>query len=112
MARGNLPRTEITRVGVAPAGEVTGDAANNHHMTNDGKCFLLVRNSNGGSTARIVTFHLSGTIDGQTVTPRAVSVAAGASVYLGPFPPNVYGRDLLVDVAHADLKLSAYHLAT
>lgn len=110
MARGNLPLTQISRAGVAPASEVPGDAVNGHQMTNDGKAFVIVRNSNGGSTARIVTFHVPGTIDGQSATPRAVSIAAGATEYFGPFPANTYGRAVLIDVAHADLKLSAYHL--
>lgn len=110
MARGNLPLTQIVRTGVAPAAEVTGDATNNHAMTNDGKAFLLVRNANGGSTARVLTLYLNGTIDGQAVTPRTISIAAGASRYIGPFPPAQYGKSLLIDVAHADLKLSAYHL--
>lgn len=111
MARGNLARTELNRGGVAPGAEVTGDAVNGHAMANDGKCFLLVRNANGGSTARIITFHLNGTIDGQSVTPRTTSIAAGASRYFGPFPPNTYGASLLIDVAHADLVLTAYHLS-
>lgn len=108
MARGNLPLTQISRAGVAPASEVNGDAVNGHQMTNDGKAFVLVRNSGAG--ARVVTFTVPGNIDGQPVTARAVSLAAGVSRYFGPFPPNTYARLVLIDVAHAELKLAAYHL--
>lgn len=111
MARGNLPLTQIARAGVAPAAEVTGDAVNNHAMSNDGKAFLLARNSNGGSTARTVTFHFAEAVDGQAVTPRAVAIPAAASRYFGPFPVSEFGQTLLIDVDNAELKLSAYHLA-
>lgn len=108
MARVAVPVTTISRAGVAPASETTGDATNNHSVQNNGKTFLLVRNGNGASTARTVTLRLSGSYDGQSVTPRTVTIAAAASRYIGPFPTSTYGTSLLVDVEHADLKLSAY----
>lgn len=110
MARVNLPLTEITRAGVAAGAEVTGDATNHHSFSNDGRVFLLVRNSNGASTARTVTITVPGTVDGQSVTARTVTIAAAASRYIGPFPKAVYGGTVLVNVDHAELKLTAYHI--
>lgn len=110
MARVNLPHTQITRAGVAPGAEVAGDASNNHTVVNDGKVFVLARNSNGGSTARTVTTRVPTVVDGQTVASKTKSLAAGASAYLGPWPKSVYGNAVLIDVEHADLKLTAYHL--
>jgi len=111
MARGSIPVTAITRAGVAPPAETNGDATNNHTVNNDGKVIILVRNSNGASTARTVTFRVNKTVDGQAVASRAVSIPAGASRYFGPFPVETYGEDLLVDVDNAELKLSAFHLS-
>lgn len=110
MARVNLPHTEITRAGVAAGAEVTGDATNHHETANDGRVFLLVRNSNGASTARTVTILVPGTVDGQDVGDRAISIAAAASRYIGPFPKAVYGSTVQVNVDNAELKLTAYHI--
>jgi hypothetical protein len=111
MARGTLPLTQITRDGVAAAAEVNGDATNGHQVTNDELVILLVRNSNGASTARTITFETPGTVDSQAVADRTKSIPAGTSQYFGPFPVNVYGSTLLIDVDNAELKLSAYHFA-
>lgn len=110
MARVVVPLTSISRAGVAPATPTTGDATNNHTVSNDGDMFLLVKNTNGASTAHILTIHLSEQVDGQATTPRTYSLAAGASLYLGSFDESEYGTQLLVDVAHAELVISAYHL--
>jgi hypothetical protein len=112
MARSTLTVTNITKLGVAPPAETNGDPANNHYLPNDGlKTFLLVRNANGSATARTLTVHLRGTVDGQSVTPRTYSIAAGASRYIGPFDTTKYGTNVEVDVDNAELKLSAFRLA-
>lgn len=110
MARGSISPTQLTRSGVAAPAETNGDPVNGHTISNDGKTFLLVRNSNGGSTARTVTFQIGGTIDGHPVQGRAVSIAAGASRYFGPFPSAQYPASINVDVDNAELKLSAFRL--
>ena len=111
MARTSLPHTNISRAGVAPGAEVNGDVANGHTTVNDGRVLILARNSNGASTARTITFRLPGTVDGQSVTSRAVSIPAGASRYFGPFPTSVYPGKVEIDVDNAELKLTAYHLS-
>lgn len=110
MPRVAVPLTSIARAGVAPATPTTGDATNNHTIPNDGAVFLLAKNTNGASTARTLTVHIAKTVDGQAATSRTYSLAAGASLYLGRWPASEYGSDLLVDVSHAELVLSAYHL--
>ena len=109
MPRVDLPHTSITRAAVAPGAEVNGDATNNHSVVNDGNVFLLVRNS--GASARTVTIVTPGTVDTQAVADRVISITAAASRYIGPFPPSDYGDPLSVDVEHAEVKLTAYHLA-
>ncbi|MEU3683760.1 hypothetical protein AB0E99_22870 [Streptomyces sp. NPDC030592] len=106
MARTAVPLTAVTRTGVAPPAETNGDAVNNHVISNNGRVILLVRNA-GTTVARTLTLHVRGLIDGQTVTPRTVSIATEASVYVGPFPTDAYGAQLEVDVDNAELKLIA-----
>lgn len=108
MARVNIPVTQITRSGVAPAAEVNGDATNNHTVNNDGRMFLLARNA--GASTRTLTIRVNAMVDGQAVAARTVSLATTVSRYVGPFPVSQYGEDLLVDVDNADIKLTAYHL--
>ncbi|MFF9279531.1 hypothetical protein [Streptomyces griseosporeus] len=106
MPRTPIPVTQITRAGVAAPTETNGDPANNHTVQNNGRVVLLVRNS-GSTTARTVTLRLPGSVDGQSVTPRTVSVPQSASRYIGPFPTDSYGSTLQVDVDNAELKLIA-----
>lgn len=110
MARGILPLTQISRAGVAPVAETAGDAVNGHQASNDGSMFVLLHNTNSGSTARTATIHLAESVDGQAVAPRTVAVPAASSRYVGPFPESQYGAAVLVDVDNAELHLSAYHL--
>jgi hypothetical protein len=108
MPRVNLPPTQFNRAAFVPKpAEVVGDATNNHSVSNDGQTIVWVKNT--GASTRVVTVNFSRTVDGKTVTPQTYSIAAGAEGFLGPYPTSDYGTTLLVDVAHADLHLIAYH---
>lgn len=109
MPRVAVPVTQITRAGVAPGTETNGDATNNHTIPNNGRMFVEVRNS-GSTVARTVTFRFPGVVDGQAVTPRAVSIPISSTRRFGPFPTGDYGGALQVDVDNAELKLTAYGL--
>ncbi|WP_055523431.1 hypothetical protein [Streptomyces graminilatus] len=106
MARGVIPVTGVNRSGVLLPNPTTGDAINKHTVENNGRVVLLVENT-GSTVARTVSFHLARTVDGFSVTPRTVSVSAGDTKACGPFNPNDYGDDLLVDVDNAELKITA-----
>lgn len=107
MARALVPTVVSTRAGVTLPAEQNGDAVNGHYLQNSGKTKLLVRNSNGAATPRVVSFRFSKTVDGSTVTARAETVAAGDTQVFGPFPTDDYGTQLLIDVDNAELKLRA-----
>lgn len=112
MPRTDLPLTDLSRAGVAPGAEVNGDVTNNHEFSNNGRVFLLVRNSDA-SVARTVTIVTPGTVDGQAVADIAISVPATVSRYIGPFPEGIYnvaGGVVQVNVDHANLRLTAYRL--
>lgn len=111
MSRSAIPVTSSSRAGVALPAETSGDASNNHTVQNDGHTIVLARNSNGGSTARTVTVHVSKTVDGQAVASRATSIAAAATAVIGPWPTSEYGTSVLLDVDNAELKLRAVHVA-
>jgi hypothetical protein len=114
MARGNLAHNEFTRsgTGLADPSPTTGDPVNNHQTTNDGKVVLRVENTNGASTARVVTIHFdaAATVDGVAPANRTYSVAAGATAWLGPYDAARYGNPLLIDVDNAELQVTAFHI--
>lgn len=109
MPRTNLAPVTITRAGVSPGSETAGDASNGNSISNDGRMVVLVHN-NDGSNPHNVTFKTVGTVDGQAIADRVVAMAASSSKWFGPFPPEVYGSSLQVDVADANLKLTAYQI--
>lgn len=111
MPRVNVPVTSITRAGVAPATEVNGDATNNHSLANTGDCWIEVRNS-GSTVARVLSAHFVNNVDGVTVDPKTWSIPTSSTRRIGPFPTRLYGTTLLIDVDNAELKLTAYRVAT
>ncbi len=105
MARGAIATVVSTRDGVALPTPTTGNATDNHKVTNTGKTKVYVKNT--GATPRIVTFRFARTVDNQTVTNRTKSIPAGETQVFGPFDVSDYGQELLIDVAHAELTLYA-----
>jgi len=91
-ARVDVPVTAITRIGVDPGatGEVTPDATNGAKFSNDGAVFLQARNSGGG--AHIVTVQIPRTEAGLAVTALAVSIGAGLTRLIGPFPVATFNQ--------------------
>lgn len=110
MPRIDLPVTEVTRTGVAPAAEIVGDATNFHSFNNDGSVVLLARNS-GATVTRTVTLRYTGVVDGQAIVARTVAIPISVSRYIGPFPTDVWGQTVNIDVDNAELRLSTYHIA-
>ena len=63
-------------------------ASNNYKVRNDGKVFVRIVNGGGGTS--ICTIATPGSIGGNAVADRAVSVLAGTEQNIGPFPPAIY----------------------
>lgn len=108
MPRVAIPVTQFTRAGVAPPAEVNGDPVNHHSLANSGKAGIIVRNA--GASERILTIRYPAGPDARAVSPRDIPVPAGATRWVGPFPTNIFGTTVDIDVAHADLKLSAIRI--
>ena len=82
-------------------------------VINDGYTFLEVRNTNAAN--RTFDVHVDGNVDDiplaeirtYTVNGTGVGTATGKT---GVFPRELYGQTLLIDVANADLRFTAYTL--
>lgn len=113
-----IPVVDLVRTGTATGAagsEVTGDAANNHTFTNDGRVCLLARNSAGTATRNVTNVIAQNSIDGQTVTNPTVAVPVNSAKVIGPFPPALYNPptdpgQCYINVDHADLKLQAFRI--
>lgn len=106
MARNVLPVTHPVRGGVASPTEQAGDSSNGHVVTNSGQTIVTVRNADA-SNPHSVTLITPGTVDGQTIGDRTVSIAASSSRDFGGLPTSVYGSQMQIDVDSSQLKLVA-----
>lgn len=115
MARVLIPTNTIKRgTGLAQPAQTNADATNKNYLVNDAKTFLEIVSSDAGS--QTVTFEIptptSGT-DGQAVSSLVITVAAGATVYVGPFPAIPYTQtdgNLYIDPSvSTTLKFRAYN---
>lgn len=84
-----LTPTAITRAGHSLAGapaDVAGDS-----FANTGHEYVVVKNTDAAS--HTVTFAVQATLDGLSVSGgKVVTVEAGATKIIGPFPPNIYNN--------------------
>src|SRR6185436_953607 len=79
----NVSRSGVDTVGAA-ATATTGDT-----WANTGAEIALVKNGSGSPIN--VTLDIQGEVDGQGATDPVVSVGAGVTKAIGPFPPAIYG---------------------
>ncbi len=98
-----IPQVTSTTKGVALPTEQDGDTVNGHYLQNSGRERFIARNS--GATPRNVTISFNTTVDGQSVTSYVKALPAGESQVFGPFPTNLYGTQVGITVAHAEVKL-------
>jgi hypothetical protein len=109
-----LTVTDISRAGVSVAG-ATPTATTGDEWLNTGREFIEIKNGSGGDIT--VTLDIKGTVDGLTITDRTVSVAAGATKAIGPFPVGMYndsntGRAKATCSAVSSITIKALKLPT
>jgi hypothetical protein len=107
MARDSVTTQKITRAGLIPA--FTAASVNND-VIDAGAVTLEVTNGSGSSIN--VTVNSPLTVDGLTVGPLVVAVAAGASKRIGPFPPATFARTVAPDVGRVYVDYSAFASVT
>lgn len=89
MARTNLAVQEIARSGLTPS--FTAAEADGHSVSNDGRTFIEVKNTNAGAID--VTIVTPGTVDGLAVGDRVVEIPLTVGdKMIGPFTPSVYNQ--------------------
>lgn len=81
-----LTATALARTGVDIAG-VAADAAGDE-WANTGAEFVAIKNGSGAGIT--VTLDIKATLDGAAAVDPTVSIAAGATKLIGPFPKGIY----------------------
>ncbi len=81
-----MPRAAITAEGAAPSAGVTGNPPSGHHVANDGRTVLELRNLGDDPGTAYIRLK---PVDGQPVTPKQVEVPAGERRQLRLGAPNL-----------------------
>lgn len=81
-----LTVTQITRSGVLES--LTAASSTGDSFPNDGNTFLVVKN--GGASAITVTIATPAKVWGIDIAELSISVGAGATMFIGPFPEPVF----------------------
>lgn len=87
MARESLTTQQVTRDGLVPT--LTAPPADGD-VIDAGRVALMV--TNNGAAAHTVTVQSPVTVDGLAVEELTVSVAAGETRLIGPFPARTFGQ--------------------
>jgi hypothetical protein len=103
MARINVPSITPDADGTLMPAATTGDATNNHTVTNSGRTIILITNS--GAVDRVATLEVDRKVQGQTVPSLTRTLTAGQRWIFGSLPVADFGRLLRLNVAHAELKI-------
>lgn len=100
MAATALTVQQIVRSGLKPS--LAAANADGNYFDNNGRVYLEVKNDDTAS--KTVTIQTPGTVDGLAIADLEVTVTAGESRKIGPFPTNIYndanGR---VNVSYSDV---------
>lgn len=85
MARTLITKQNLSRSGSVPTFAAVDAAASPNGMAYDSDGTELVLVKNADASPHTMTVDIPVTVDGQTVTDKTVAVAAGATVFAGPF---------------------------
>lgn len=118
MPRVSIPITQIVASGTTPPAVTPGDSGNDHQLDlNDGHVFIEAANTGGG--AQTITIVTPNTVDddggatGLAINDFSVSVSAGTTQLIGPFPPELVNQStgfVAIDITVATWNFRAYRL--
>lgn len=90
MARTALSIDEITLTGLELSDVLVAAGADGHYFVNSGDPILVVKNA--GASPVNVTVQTPYTRDGLALADLVVAVAAGETVFIGPFPSATFDQ--------------------
>jgi|SRR5882724_5714958 len=64
----------------------------------------------GATATDTLTFAIPGSVDGQTISGKAIPVGSTADLKVGPWPPSIYGPTVTFTSSNANAKVAVYNL--
>lgn len=114
MARTAIPITSITLAGITPSATdgAPGDVANGNVITGNNGRTMFIAVANTGAVPYTCNFVTPGTVGAaaHAIADKLETLAAGAKFWYGPFPTEVYGNDIWIDVNNVAVKLQAFQI--
>lgn len=116
MSKVSIPVSKIVRTGFTPVAATVADHSNGMQFVNNGATWLEVVSTDGGSqtVGFILGTGASALVDGLTLPEKTITIPAGATRLIGPFPPQLYNQSgslVFVDPSvSTTLALRAYTL--
>lgn len=101
--------TPVSRAGTTAVTPTAMDDVNGNTFLNSGKTWLDLTNTD--SSTHTVNIHLAALVDGQSATPRVVTLAAGITKKYTDLPVSAYGSTVLLTVDSALVKAATYNAA-
>lgn len=86
---------------------LTPDTANGNYADNDGATVIYLAN---GASTRTLTVTSPDTVYGLAVADKVYSLTANQFDFVGPFPLETFGPQLLLDFSANDLKFLVFSL--
>ena len=94
MARVEIPVITIVREGVEQQAVVTSDDVLGHAIPgNDGTVFIEIVSGDPAPQTVVVIPSPTVEADGLAISPLTLDIAAGATLYCGPFKPSTFNQD-------------------
>lgn len=103
MARSHINSITPDADGTLMPASTTGNATDDHTITNTGKTIFMITNS--GASSRVAQVVITRTVQGETPPVKSRTLAAGERWIFGKLPVADFGRLLQINVDHADLKI-------
>jgi hypothetical protein len=101
-----LTVNQVARAGVLYA--VVAAASGGDSFVNDGRTLVAIYNAHA-SASRTVSFDIQKDVDGQDPPSITVTLTAGQTKLVGPFPTGIYNdANGLVQVAYSDSGADTY----
>jgi hypothetical protein len=99
-------RNITSTAGLVESAKVAGDAANGNSFTN-GPTTWLEATSTAGGTITVVT---PGTVGGNAIADKVITMTGAQSQRIGPFDPTVYADPVTFNVSVATITVAVYAL--
>ena len=91
---------------VRPTGTVVDNVNGNSFPAGPNTWIELI----GAVATDTLTFAIPGSVDGQTISGKAIPVTLTADLLLGPWPASIYGATVTFTSSNANAKINVYNL--